>query len=207
MADDPAPGEPSRPRPSPTPRRPPHAVVVGAGPDGVAAALVLARLVERVTLVDAADVPGPEWQDGPGGRRRSDAVRRVLESPQVVVRAGLRVTGLRIVADRVTGVLVRSRRAAPGPPDLLDADLVVDARARRGDRTAARTAAPVGLLRIERPARVPSPASGRDARDAARRATGLERAVLDLLARGRAAGGAPGAPGSEASPPPDAAAG
>ncbi|HKY68688.1 MAG TPA: FAD-dependent oxidoreductase, partial [Acidimicrobiales bacterium] len=72
MTDRPAAAHRAEPRARPTPRRPPHAVVVGAGPDGVEAALVLARLVERVTLVDAADVPGPEWQDGPGGRRRPD---------------------------------------------------------------------------------------------------------------------------------------
>lgn len=204
MTDRPAAAHRAEPRARPTPRRPPHAVVVGAGPDGVEAALVLARLVERVTLVDAADVPGPEWQDGPGGRRRPDAVRRVLESPQVVVRAGLAVVGLRVVAGRVEGLAVRSRRAAPGPPDTIDADLVVDARG-RNDRTAETAGAPTGLLRIGRPGRAAPAASGEVLHDAARRAAVLERAVLEVLAARYAPDAAPG--GAATGRPPSAAAG
>ncbi len=71
-----------------------HAVVIGAGPTGRAAALALAARTERVTLVDRADVPGPEWE----ARPRAADVRAILESPQVVVRAGLEVVGL-VVAD------------------------------------------------------------------------------------------------------------
>jgi phytoene desaturase len=104
-----------------------HAVVVGAGPAGVSAALALAARTERITLVDRADVPGPEWE----ARPRPADVRAVLESPQVVVRAGLEVVGLVLRDDgdgaRVGGVLVRSRRAG-GAVTELEADLVVDAR-------------------------------------------------------------------------------
>jgi NADPH-dependent 2,4-dienoyl-CoA reductase/sulfur reductase-like enzyme len=104
-----------------------HAVVVGAGPAGVAAALALAARTERITLVDRADVPGPEWE----ARPRPADVRAVLESPQVVVRAGLEVVGLVVRDDggeaRVGGVLVRSRRAG-GAVTEIGADLVVDAR-------------------------------------------------------------------------------
>ncbi len=115
-----------------------HAVVIGAGPAGRAAALALAARTERVTLVDRADVPGPEWE----ARPRSADVQAILESPQVVVRAGLEVVGL-IVADdagghdgvgdtggepRIRGVLVRPRRAPDAPASEIAADLVVDAR-------------------------------------------------------------------------------
>jgi NADPH-dependent 2,4-dienoyl-CoA reductase/sulfur reductase-like enzyme len=104
-----------------------HAVVVGAGPAGVAAALALAARTERITLVDRADVPGPEWE----ARPRPADVRAVLESPQVVVRAGLEVVGLVVRDDggepRVGGVLVRSRHAG-GAVTEIGADFVVDAR-------------------------------------------------------------------------------
>ena len=104
-----------------------HAVVIGAGPAGRAAALALAARTERVTLVDRADVPGPEWEAHP----RPADVRAVLESPQVVVRAGLEVVGLVVRDDggepRVGGVLVRSRRAG-GSITEIGADLVLDAR-------------------------------------------------------------------------------
>ena len=117
-----------------------HAVVIGAGPAGVAAALALAARTERVTLVDRADVPGPEWE----ARPRSADVRAVLASPQVVVRAGLEVVGLIVRDDgRAGGVLVRSRRAGVGAAlTEIFADLVVDARgpvpapARIGDLSA-----------------------------------------------------------------------
>lgn len=104
-----------------------HAVVVGAGPAGAAAALALAATTERVTLIDRADVPGPEWE----ARPRPADVAAVLESPQVVVRAGLEVVGLVVRDDggepRVGGVLVRSRHAG-GPVTEIGADVVVDAR-------------------------------------------------------------------------------
>ncbi len=112
-----------------------HAVVIGAGATGRAAALALAARTERVTLVDRADVPDPEWE----ARPRSADVRAILESPQVVVRAGLEVVGL-VVADggrrgsedarepRIGGVLVRPRRSPGAPVTEIAADLVVDAR-------------------------------------------------------------------------------
>jgi glycine/D-amino acid oxidase-like deaminating enzyme len=104
-----------------------HAVVVGAGAAGRSAALALADRTERITLIDRADVPGPEWE----ARPRPADVRAVLESPQVVVRAGLEVVGLVLRDDgdgiRVGGVLVCSRRAG-GAVTELGADLVVDAR-------------------------------------------------------------------------------
>jgi hypothetical protein len=119
--------------------------VIGAGAAGIAAALALASRTERVTLVDRADVPGPEWE----ARPRPDGVRAVLASPQVVVRAGLEVVGFVLATDdgpdrpdrpdrpsddgldgidRISGVLVRSRRARAGAPAEIAADLVVDAR-------------------------------------------------------------------------------
>jgi hypothetical protein len=119
-----------------------HAVVIGAGPAGVAAALALAARTERVTLIDRADVPGPEWE----ARPKPAAVRDVLASPQVVVRAGLEVVGFVLVSDirrsaggrrerrpdgtpsRIGGVLVRPRRAGAGVPTEIVADVVVDAR-------------------------------------------------------------------------------
>ena len=138
-------------RPDPVGWRPgSHAVVVGAGPAGVAAALALARTTERVTLIDRADVPGRAWEERP----RPAEVREVLASPQVVVRAGLEVVGFVVgfaggggvrrpaggrratmVGGRssasvagVVGVLVRSRRQLAGAPTEILADLVVDAR-------------------------------------------------------------------------------
>ena len=109
-----------------------HAVVIGAGPAGLAAALALAARTERVTLIDRADVPGPEWE----ARPRPAAVRAILESPQVVVRAGLEVVGLVAaegavddgVEPPIRGVLVRPRRSPDAPATEIGADLVVDAR-------------------------------------------------------------------------------
>ena len=176
--------DPDAPRP---PRRPPHAVVIGAGPDGLAAALALARHVERVTLVDAADVPGPGWGAEGGSARRSAAVRQVLESPQVVVRAGLEAVGLVLRGGRVAGVLVRSRRASGAAPDTIEADLVVDARgAAEGTTSGPR---PDGLVRIERPGPDAPAAPGQGSRDAWVRAAVLDRVVGEHLARhGRLAG-------------------
>jgi 2-polyprenyl-6-methoxyphenol hydroxylase-like FAD-dependent oxidoreductase len=61
--------------------------------------------------------------------------RLVLDTPQVIVRSGLEVTGLAVVAQptgRVRAVQVRPRGAAtPGPTESIVADLVVDASGRR----------------------------------------------------------------------------
>src|SRR5262245_63132031 len=58
--------------------------------------------------------------------------RRVIESPQVMVRSGLDVCGLAFRDGRVVGVDVRSRRAGTeGPAATIAADLVVDASGRR----------------------------------------------------------------------------
>ena len=115
---------------SPSPRPfPPHAVVIGAGLDGLAAAHALGHHLERVTLVERDDVPD---RAAPGTMvphsRYVHALRRVLDSPQVVMRAGLEVVGLVVVADRVRGVDVRPRRAvgAAAAAVTIDADLVVD---------------------------------------------------------------------------------
>lgn len=111
-------------RPSDVPDRAGHAVVVGAGPAGVTAALRLAVRFERVTLLDRADVPGPEWDAVP----RPPGVRAALASPRVVVRAGLEVVGL-VMATTITGVVVRRRRDGPAAGlTEIAADLVVDAR-------------------------------------------------------------------------------
>jgi 2-polyprenyl-6-methoxyphenol hydroxylase-like FAD-dependent oxidoreductase len=187
----------------PAPRRrpplPAHAVVIGAGLGGLAAAQALARHVERVTVIERDDLPDrPGPRPGvpqsrhvhalqPGGlvalerllpgcaaeMRAAGAValrvpedlcwlaaggwmppvpardgrtilsasrdliewtvrRRVLESPQVLVRSGLEVCGLAVDRGRTTGVQVRSRRAGTaGPVVTICADLVVDAGGRR----------------------------------------------------------------------------
>jgi 2-polyprenyl-6-methoxyphenol hydroxylase-like FAD-dependent oxidoreductase len=182
---------------------PTHAVVIGAGLGGLAAAQALSRHVERVTLLERDDLPTrPASRAGvpqgrhlqvlqPGGLaaledllpgvgvelRAGGAVplrapedllwmtpagwvprfpaparhvllsasreliewtvrRRVLESPQVLVRAGLEVTGLTVARGRVGGVALRSRRAGTaGPTVTIDADLVVDASGRRSPAT------------------------------------------------------------------------
>jgi 2-polyprenyl-6-methoxyphenol hydroxylase-like FAD-dependent oxidoreductase len=192
-----------RRRHSPAPgSRPPvagHAVVVGAGVAGLAAAQALARHVERVTVIERDDLPerpGPRpgvpcgghvhllqpgglaalerllpgcgaelraagatavrlptdvlWLSPAGWFPRLPAAdrhvalsasrelaewtirRRVIESPQVLVRAGLDVCGLVVRDGRVVGVEVRSRRAGTeGPAATIAADLVVDASGRR----------------------------------------------------------------------------
>ncbi|HET6952790.1 MAG TPA: FAD-dependent oxidoreductase, partial [Acidimicrobiales bacterium] len=174
---------------------PAHAVVIGAGMAGLAAAQALSRHVERVTLLDRDDVPDrapvrataaagghahalrpgalaaierllpgftadllaagavpirlPEdmlWLSPAGWMPRFPALdrhvflsssreliectlrRRVLDAPQVVVRPGLEVRGLRVGDGRVRAVEVRARHAGPGAPSAtIDADLVVDA--------------------------------------------------------------------------------
>jgi 2-polyprenyl-6-methoxyphenol hydroxylase-like FAD-dependent oxidoreductase len=182
--------------------RPPvaaHAVVVGAGVAGLAAAQALARHVERVTVIERDDLPerpGPRpgvpqgrhahllqpgglaalerllpgcgaemraagatsvripadllWLSPAGWIPRRPAAdrhvllsasreltewtirRRVIESPQVLLRSGLDVCGLVVRDGRVAGVDVRSRRAGTdGPAATIAADLVVDASGRR----------------------------------------------------------------------------
>jgi 2-polyprenyl-6-methoxyphenol hydroxylase-like FAD-dependent oxidoreductase len=188
-----------RRRALPTPHRPPlvaHAVVVGAGPAGLAAALALGRHAERVTVVERDDVadrlgvrscarPGPHAQlvgvtalaalerlvpgfrddavaagavplvvPAPGGgpglaasRELMTAVlrRRALESPRVVMRAGLEARGLAVDGGGcVRAVEVGSRRAGGGPVAAIDGDLVVDAGGRCSP--AARWLAASGLV-------------------------------------------------------------
>ena len=67
---------------------------------------------ERITLVDRADVPGPEWE----ARPRPADVRAVLESPQVVVRAGLEVVGPRGPARAGASSESGACWSAPGGP-------------------------------------------------------------------------------------------
>ncbi len=134
---------------SPSPRAfPPHAVVIGAGLDGLAAAHALGHHLERVTLVERDDVPD---RAAPGAMvphgRYVHALQRVLDSPQVVMRAGLEVVELVVVSDRVRGVDVRPRRAvgAAAATMTIDADLVVDTGHHRHGRIAA---LPDGLVLI-----------------------------------------------------------
>lgn len=117
------------PRP-PQPPAPPHAVVVGAGLDGLAAASALGRHVERVTLVAREDLPDPAMGGRGGARSRHGRLLRcVLDSPRVVVRPGLEAVGLVVAEGRVEGVVVRTRRVGgPRPTLTIHADLVVDAR-------------------------------------------------------------------------------
>ncbi len=187
--------------------RPPvaaHAVVIGAGVAGLAAAQALAGHVERVTVIERDDLPeragprtgGPQGCHAhllqPGGlaalerllpgcgaemraagatavRLPTDLLwlspagwiprhpandrhvvlsasreltewtirRRVIESPQVLVRSGLDVCGLVVRDGRVAGVDVRSRRAGTeGPAATIAAALVVDASGRRSSAPA-----------------------------------------------------------------------
>ena len=105
-----------------------HAVVVGAGPTGLALAEALGRRLERVTLIERHDIPDP---GAPGDRAAADspaaAVRRVLRAPRVVVRPGLEVVGLVFRPGRVLGVQVVARRGGGRGPVTIPADLVVDA--------------------------------------------------------------------------------
>jgi 2-polyprenyl-6-methoxyphenol hydroxylase-like FAD-dependent oxidoreductase len=185
--------------------RPFHAVVIGGGMGGLAAAQALSRHFERVTVVERDDLPsrptqrsgipqarhlhvlqpgglaalerllpgfGAElvasgavrlmaprdvcWLSAAGWMRPFDheprlmlsatrdliewvARRLVMDTPQVIVRSGLEVTGL-VVADpaagggvpRVRGISVRPRGAtSPEPTESIVADLVVDASGRR----------------------------------------------------------------------------
>jgi 2-polyprenyl-6-methoxyphenol hydroxylase-like FAD-dependent oxidoreductase len=62
--------------------------------------------------------------------------RRVYESPQILVRAGLEVRGLVVRDGRVAGVDVRSWHADNDAPTVtIDADIVVDASGRGSDAT------------------------------------------------------------------------
>lgn len=199
-------GDPPRPHAAPRDRPGPpagpiaaHAVVIGGGIAGLAAAQALSRRVERVTIIERDDLPDrpgnrtgvPQsrhvhafqsgglaalerlvpgcaaelraagatpvripadvlwlspagWMPRVPGQDRHVVLsasrdllewtvrRRVLESPQVLVRSGLEVCGLVVRSGRVEGVQVRSRRlGAAGPVVAIAADLVVDAGGRR----------------------------------------------------------------------------
>ena len=159
----------------PQPQAPPHAVVVGAGLDGLAAASALGRHVERVTLVAREDLPDPAMGGRAGGRssRHRRLLRCVLDSPRVVVRPGLEAVGLVVDEGRVEGVVVRTRRVGgPRPTLTIHADLVVDARA--GYRQIPLASAADGLV-VLGPF---SPEPGADGDGGAARAT-TTAAVLD----------------------------
>lgn len=137
---DPRPALARRQRPLP-----PHAVVIGAGLHGLAAAHALGNHLERVTLLEREDLPDrvASRTCGPPSRYLG-ALRRVLDCPQVVVRAGLEAVGLALASGRACGVEVRPREGAPRCPSLaILADLVVDAR---GVPLARATPRPDGLL-------------------------------------------------------------
>ena len=138
--------------PSTARTHPPHAVVIGAGLDGLAAAHVLGHHLERVTLVERDDLPDRVASRAAGRHLRYiDALRRVLDSPQVVVRAGLEAIGLSITAGRVDGVEVCARRGlATAPGVMIAADLVVDAG--RGSLVPWTTPLPDGLVVVGRAA-------------------------------------------------------
>lgn len=169
--------------PAPTHRpAPPHAVVVGAGLDGLAAAAALGRHVERVTLLTRDDVPGPIAGRYGGARNRHRRLLRcVLDCPRVVVRPGLEAIGLVVAAGRVEGVVVRTRRVAgPRPTLTIQADLVVDAR--DGHRQIALAPAADGLVVLG--PFPPGPAEGDDgAARAATTAAVLDRCLAEHLRR------------------------
>src|SRR5262245_14794868 len=82
--------------------------------------------------------------------------RRVYESPQILVRAGLEVRGLVVRDGRVQGVDVRSWHAEQDAPTVtIDADIVVDASGRGSDAAdwldAAGLEPPAGSVREPHP--------------------------------------------------------
>lgn len=123
----------------------PHAVVVGAGLDGLAAARALGHHLERVTLVERDDLPDHTVRGTTVPHTRYlRALRRVLDSPTVVVRAGLEVVGIACSPGRVIGVEVCRRRGDTARPvTIIAADLVVDATGRPPSLAAA---LPDGLI-------------------------------------------------------------
>ncbi|HKE74058.1 MAG TPA: FAD-dependent monooxygenase [Acidimicrobiales bacterium] len=194
-----APSAPSAPAARPCRSLAAHAVVIGAGVAGLAAAQALSEHVDWVTVIERDDLPErpgsragvpqarhvhafqaggvaalerllpgvgadlraagatpvriPEdvlWLSPAGWIPNAPARpghlvlsasrdllewtvrRRVLESPQIVVRSGLEVCGLVVRDGRARGVEVRARRAGTaGPVVTIDADLIVDAGGRR----------------------------------------------------------------------------
>jgi hypothetical protein len=114
-----------------------HAVVIGAGPDGLAFAEALGLRLDRVTLIERHDIPdhgAPGDTDSPA--RPAEALRRVLDAPRVVVRPGLEVVALVLTPGRVRGVEVLPRCGGAGEPMTILADLVVDATGWRHYRLA-----------------------------------------------------------------------
>lgn len=130
---------------SPSPRpHPLHAVVIGAGLDGLAAVQALGRHLERVTLIERGDLPDHVVAGTSRRSRHRHELRLVLDAPQVVVRAGLEAVALAVESGHVVGVVVRSRRADVRPTTVtIAADLVVDASGTDRGRT---TPAPDGLV-------------------------------------------------------------
>jgi choline dehydrogenase-like flavoprotein len=166
---------------TPTVSHPPHAVVVGAGLDGLAAAHALGNHIERVTLVERDDLPDHTVHGTTVSHiRYLRALRRVLDSPTVVVRAGLEVVGIACSPGRVLGVEVCPRRGDTARPvTTIAADLVVDATGRPPSLTAA---LPDGLIVAGLAAA--DPTGGRRSRDirAELAATVLSRCLARHLA-------------------------
>lgn len=105
-----------------------HAIVIGAGPAGLASAEALGLRLERVTLVERDDIPAHGVRgDTASPARRAAALRRVLDAPRIVVRPGLEVVALVVADGRVVGVEVVPRRGGAYEPLTILADLVVDA--------------------------------------------------------------------------------
>ncbi len=157
-----------------------HAVVIGAGLDGLAAAQALSRHLERVTLIERGDIPDRVvlGTSSPRSRHRH-ALRRVLDAPQVVVRAGLEAVALAVESGRVAGVVVRSRRVDVDRPTVtIDVDLVVDATGSGAGRT---TPAPDGLVVIGAAAGVVGGRDDRAVRTAAVAASALDRCLASHL--------------------------
>ena len=165
-----------------------HAVVVGAGPSGLAIADVLGRRLDRVTLIERNDIPD---HGAPGDIAAPDppaaAVRRVLRAPRVVVRPGLEVVGLVFGPGRVMGVEVSPRRSGGKGAVAIPADLVVDATGWRHDRS---VDLPDGLIVAGRATGDGDPpAAGRATSDGDERVAQRARAATSARRR-RAASGA-----------------
>jgi len=114
---------------------------------GFQAELLAAGATELRVPEDVLWMTPAGWAPRVGGRRADHVLlaasreltewavrRRVYESPQILVRAGLEVRGLVVRDGRVQGVDVRSWHAEQDAPTVtIDADIVVDASGRGSD--------------------------------------------------------------------------